>query len=128
MKDDVGVDARDDVGQLRRLYVGTQERKPARAQPIPAKRKLQVGHNACAEVVDSYHLVAVGQQTVDQRRSDKSGGASHQDSHYQQPDSTRESGRSLVMPASTAATNEMRCQDVRAQTGLEYCQGGRRLR
>ena len=81
MEDDVGVGARDDVGQLRRLNVGPHEGKPARAQLVAAKRVLEVGRNARAEVVDSDHLVAVGQETVDQSRSDEPGGAGDEGSH-----------------------------------------------
>jgi hypothetical protein len=36
---------------------------------------LKVGRNACAEVVDSNHLMALGQETVDEIGSNEPGGA-----------------------------------------------------
>jgi hypothetical protein len=42
MENDVGVRARDDVGQLRRLNIHPHERKPGRTQPVAAKRALEV--------------------------------------------------------------------------------------
>ena len=88
MEDDVGVGARHDVGQLRRLNVGTHEGKSARAQRVAAKRMLEVGGNARAEVVDSNYLVAVGQETVDQSGPDEPGGAGYEGSHHASPKST----------------------------------------
>ena len=81
MEDDVRVDARHDAAQLRRLNVGPHEGKPAYAHSVAAKRVLEVGRNARAEVIDPDHLVAVGQKTVDQSRSDKPGGACDEGSH-----------------------------------------------
>ena len=44
---------------------------------VVAARVLEVGFNARAEVVDSNHLVAVGEKTVHQSRPDEPGCAGH---------------------------------------------------
>ena len=58
--------AGDDVSQFRSLNVRLQQGKPARARAVEAERMLEVGRNARTEVVDSHHLMAFGQETVDQ--------------------------------------------------------------
>ena len=81
MENDVGVGARDDIGQLRRLNIETHEGKPARVKRVVAKRMLEVGHNARTNVIDSKHLVAFGQEAVDECGPDEPGGPGNEGSH-----------------------------------------------
>jgi hypothetical protein len=67
VEDDVGIDARDDVNQLGSLNIVLYQRESARVLAVAAVRALQVGCNAGAVVVNSDDLVAVGQETVNQR-------------------------------------------------------------
>ena len=78
VEDDVRVRACDDASQFWSLNVGLHQCKSTCAHVIAAERMLEVCRNAGPEVVDANHLVAVGQEAIDQNRSDEPGRAGDQ--------------------------------------------------
>ena len=62
MKDYVGICADNKIGQLRRLNIVLHERESF----ADVKRILEIGNDASAQVVDSDHLMAFCEETVDQ--------------------------------------------------------------
>jgi hypothetical protein len=105
MKDDVGIAAHNDTAHFGRLNIALNEREPTPIESVPAASVIKVRQDARAQVVNADDLVALGQQSVDQRGTNESGGAGDECAHC---------GYLLVLEAGSAVSKRPGARGPRA--------------